>query len=89
MFGKFGRARLSAFSNRQYPEGQNHTLNAEMSEIAPWWVGAISNSIPRRVTFLPSPPLIVYTYASGCGHVGAVLFDSNSHTAAHSHILHG
>ena len=86
MFGKFGRAHLAAFSNRQYSPSPRSMLNDELREVIPWWIGALSCSIPRRVSFSPLPPLIVYTDASGVGHIGAVLFDGASSITTHTHL---
>ena len=93
MFGKFGRARLSALPSRQYSIAQANTLDAELLGVTPWWLGALSSSIPRRVSSRPPPPIVVYKDASGCGQIGAALFDGptsiTSHARAPSWILRG
>ena len=88
MFGRFGRAHLTAFPNRQYAVSCRNMLNAELRDVTPWWLNAISNSIPRRVQFRPQKPILVYTDAAGSGHIGAVLVDGPMRTTVHTHLPH-
>ena len=74
LFGRAGRAMLAPFAERQYSArpGRSHPLSVDLRETIPWWIAVIGRLIPRRIPFLPIPHMVVYTDASGSGHLGAV-----------------
>ena len=76
MFGKFGRAQLQPFSNRQYSRARrgSHPLNLEIREVIPWRI-AVLRTVSERRTMVQGPlPVVIYVGAAGCGHLGAVVF---------------
>ena len=86
MFGRFGRAHLTACPNRQYAGTGRNNLNNELRDVTPWWLNAIYNATPRRVQFRPKKHILLYTDAAGSCHIGAVLIDSDTRTTFHTHL---
>ena len=66
---------IAPFADRQYSAtvGRVQTLSAELREVIPWWIAVLGRLTPRRVSFLPTPHLVVYSDAAGSGHIGAVV----------------
>ena len=86
LFGRFGRAMLAPFTNRQYAKGSGRLpLSAELSEALPWRIAIISNPTPRRIKFTETQPIFVYVDACGAGHLGAVCFFLWSRTTVTTH----
>ena len=76
MFGKLGRVQLHPFSNRQYSSALRgtHAINAELMDVIPWWIHVL-RSVSPRCTMTPGPrPVLIYTDASGCGHLGVIAY---------------
>ena len=76
MFGKFGRVQLQPFTNRQYSRALRsaHAIDGEIRDVIPWRVHVLRKVSAMR-TMTPGPrPVLVYTDAAGCGHLGVVLY---------------
>ena len=75
MFGRMGRAHLAPFTDRQYEKRTWNAwkLNTELREVISWWLENIESSAPRRIALRREHPVIIYTDASGGGHVATIL----------------
>ena len=82
MFGKFGRAQLQPFPNRQYSRALrgSHALNAELGEVIPWRVHVLRKASPRCTMTPGVRPVVIYTDAAEFGLLGVAIYvDGFSH----------
>ena len=88
MFGRLGRAHLQPFSDRQYAKHGlgKWELNSDLKEVLAWWIANVFSAVPRRVNFSKEAPVLVYTDASGQGHVEAVLVLGGRRISYHTHM---
>ena len=90
LFGRMGRAHLAPLSARQYCRYpiQGWTLDPQLREILSWWIAVIPNAKPRSTPCVGRRPVVVYTDASGKGHIGCVIVDpeDNSRSTFHTHL---
>ena len=87
-FGRVGRALLGPFSDRQYTAatGTHHPLTDDIREALQWWIQCLERATPRRVSFNPQSPVLVYTDACGAGHIGVTLFCEGAEHRANTHL---
>ena len=88
VFGKLGRALLHPLTARQYSQlpGRNHPLNEELNESLRWWIALLTRNSPRTVPFGAPKPTLLYTDASGSGHISAVLLHEGVQYTTHTHL---
>ena len=88
MFGRYGRVLLQPITNRQYSRSlkNSHPLNTELSEVLPWWVETIRNAIPRTIPSARQRPIVAYSDAAGCGHIGVVIYVDGIQRTFSSHL---
>ena len=87
LVGKYGRGQLQPTTNRQYSRAvKGRPLNPELREVLPCWVGVLKNPTGRRTWFHGQKPIVVYTDAAGCGHMGAVIFDGEETLVFPTHV---
>ena len=88
MFARIGRAHLSPFSDRQYTKvsGTRYPLNSDLREVIQWWIAVLGIQVPRRVAFDHTAQVLLYTDATGSGHIGATLFMDGTEYRANTHL---
>ena len=88
MFARVGRAHLSPFSDRQYTKimGTRYPLPTDLRCVIRWWIAVLGVQIPRRVSFDLTAQALLYTDASGAGHLGATLFVAGTEYRANTHL---
>ena len=76
IYGKFGWAHVSPFTDRQYTRlgWGNRLIDANLSEVIPWWIRMLGADAPRRLTCNFEAPALVCGDACGSGHLGVALF---------------
>lgn len=82
-----GRTALQPLSARQYAASfrPKWKLSGGLREATPWWIDSLNESVPRRASAVDRPPIVVYTDASGEGHIACVLYIDGARTTAHTH----
>lgn len=78
---------LQPFTERQYSARAHAcaTLSPSLKDVIPWWIARLQVSERRHVSTVKKMPAVIYTDASGAGHISAVvILDGVRHTA-HTH----
>ena len=88
LFGRSGRASLPPFTARQYcPEaGRASDLSIESRDVIPGRIARMGELIPRRVFTTWVRPVVIYTDASGPGHLGCVVVCAGVRYTAQTHL---
>ena len=88
MFSRVGRAHLAPFSDRQYTKihGTRYPLTTDLRCVFRWRIAVLSEPSPRRISLAPACPVLIYTDATGSGHLGMVLFHAGTEYRANTHL---
>ena len=88
IFGRLGRALMSAFAQRQYSKtvGRHRPLNDELIQANNWRLEALIHAQPRRALLTPPKPTLAYCDAAGAGHIGFYVINSDIAKAGRAHL---
>ena len=88
MFREVGRAHLAAFTDAQYTEnkGTKFPLGADLRDALKWRSERSERPLPRRVCFPQHHPVLVYSDASGFGHICATIYHRGAQYRGATHL---
>ena len=87
LFGRAGRVMLQPFTECQYNARADtrSALPPSINEVIPWWVARLNSSECRTVSTVKQMPVLVYTDASGAGHISAIAIVGGVRHTVHTH----